>query len=75
MNSMDEIVEVLEVLPGTQFAKKIQCKLCQDIVFLVDDDGAQSEINAEMVRLSAHMAIQHAIHVEHHQCDDPNCRE
>jgi hypothetical protein len=73
MNSMDEITEVLELFPGTPYAKKVRCKLCGEIVFDVKDDCKQSEIDAEMVRLSAHMAIQHEIHVEHHKCDDLNC--
>lgn len=75
LNDMHEIVEVLEVLPGTPYAKKIRCKLCGEVVFLVRDECLQNEIDAEMVRLSAHMAIQHQIHVEHHKCDNPDCRE
>jgi hypothetical protein len=70
---MDEIVEVVERIPGGPYAKKIKCKLCGDVVFEVRRNCTSKEIDLEMVRLSAHMMIQHQIEVEHHKCDDPNC--
>ncbi len=68
-----DIAEVVELIPGTPYAKKIKCKLCQDIVFEVSNDANKKDNRQEMVRLSAHMAIQHQLHVEHEECDDPNC--
>lgn len=72
-NNMNEITEVTELIPGTPFAKKVRCRLCGEEIFSLADSADQAAIDAEMVRLTAHMAIQHEIHVEHHKCDDPNC--
>lgn len=72
-NDIHEVAEVLERIPGTPYAKKIKCKLCQDIVFELENTAGQNEIDAEMVRWTAHMAIQHQITVGHEKCDDPNC--
>lgn len=73
LKKMDEIVEVMELISCTPFARRIRCKLCGDTVFQVNDNSSQSEIDAEMTRLSTHFAIQHQIDVQHHKCDDPNC--
>lgn len=73
MRSMDEVVEVIERETGTPFAKKIRCRLCGEVIFEVKDGAPQNELDAEMVRLNAHLSIQHQISVEYHKCSDPNC--
>ena len=39
----------------------------------VNDNSGQKEIDAEMVRMAAHFALQHQIDVPHVKCDDPHC--
>ena len=73
MRNIEEIAEVVELITCTPFARKIRCKLCGDTVFQVSDNSTQSELDAEMVRMSAHFAIQHEINIESHKCSDPNC--
>lgn len=75
MRDMGEILEIVDRLPGTDYAKQIRCKLCKDIVFLVEDNATDSDMGAEMVRLNAHMSIQHQITIQYHKCDDPECRD
>ena len=73
MRDMAEVVEVVETETGSPFAKKVRCKLGGEIIFDVRDKAPQNELDAEMVRLTAHLEIQHQITVEFHKCSDPNC--
>jgi hypothetical protein len=70
---MDAIIEVLELVPSTPYARKIRCKLCGETVFDLKDDSSEKNISLEMAGLAAHMSIRHQITVEHHKCNDPNC--
>jgi hypothetical protein len=70
---IEDIAEVMELVTCTPFARKIRCRLCGDTVFQINDYSSQSEIDAETVRMTAHMSIQHQILVGSHKCSDQNC--
>jgi hypothetical protein len=72
VNRIEEIAEVLELIPGTPYAKKIRCKLCGDMMYEVDG-GSAAQDEVEMTRMAAHLSIQHQIKLDYHKCDDPNC--
>lgn len=70
---IEEIAEVMELVTCTPFARKIRCRLCGDVVFLVNDNSSQGEIDAEMARMTAHFSLHHDIRLDSHKCSDPNC--
>ena len=71
-NPLLGITEV-EFVPGTNFARKIVCKLCGDIIYEINENPRDAELAIEVVRMTLHMQLQHSIFVISVDCRDPKC--
>jgi hypothetical protein len=71
-NSLFEITKV-EFVPGTNFARKIICKLCGDLVYEIRENPRDAELAIEVIRMTLHMELQHNVFVITDDCTDPKC--
>lgn len=65
----------IELIPGTRFAKRIVCTLCNEQIFSVTDHPTQAEMDIEATGVGAHMEFRHGLTLTLVKCDDPKCLE
>jgi hypothetical protein len=74
MARFDDITEV-ESFSGTEFARKVTCKLCASLVYEINENSTQPEILIEVNRIKFHMNLHHGIVVKIANRNDPKCGE
>jgi len=74
MHGSLEAVTTVELIPGTNFAKRITCKLCGELVFEVSDRPTEAEVNVQIAGFHAHLEFRHNLAMERVACSDPKCQ-
>ena len=63
----------IEYLDGTEIARRLTCKICNEVVYDVTGNVSKENIDREAARLILHFELQHDIKIDFHRCGDPNC--
>ncbi len=71
----DSPLVLVERIGNTNFAKRIFCKACKEVVYKVSDAPSKVEIDRELRGLELHMKLQHDLDVGFFVCSDPKCTQ
>lgn len=63
----------IEFLDGTNVARRLTCKICNEVVYDVTGNVSKENIDREAARLILHFELHHDIRIDFHRCSDPNC--